>query len=193
MPNWVVLVTKVMADYSLILYDPPPCISHIPTPIQIDHNKPWAYYDGSTQEQGYGGGTILHLNHQHSFSMLIAFRKGSNNSVELLSTKHIIQFALEKIYEDLQLFGDSKIICDCLIRKARCSTIALIHILDETLRIITSFDSFTWSHIYREQNKPANNLSKEVVIREQGIWLIRQCRGDDFYQYFHRPLMDLNV
>ena len=125
--------------------------------------------------------------------MLIGFHKCTNNSTELLAAKHLIQFALEKNFTDLQLFGDSKIICDWLNRKTRCSTYTLLHILDETLRLISYFDTFTCSHNYREQNGATDSLSKEVAIGESGFWMIKEQNGEAFYQYYHQPFMELDV
>lgn len=67
-PNWVVLATKVIVDYSLILDDPPPNNRRNPSPLQINLNKLWAFFDGAAQERGCGGGAILHLSHQHSYN-----------------------------------------------------------------------------------------------------------------------------
>lgn len=65
---------------------------------------------------------------------------GSNNFVELSITKLLIQFALEKHYRALQLFGDSQVVCDWLNKKTRCYTYTLRHIMDEALRLSSHFD-----------------------------------------------------
>lgn len=75
----------------------------------FDPHMPLEYFDGATQEDGYGGGVILHLTHKHSFNLFMGLRRGTNNSGELSAPLHIICFSLEKNFHVLQLFGDSKI------------------------------------------------------------------------------------
>jgi len=125
--------------------------------------------------------------------MLMGFRRGTNNFAELLAAKFLILFALEKNCRDLQLFGDSKVVCDWLNRTSRCSAFTLRHILDEAPRLNSSFDSFACKHIFSERKTTADILSKEAGNRDLGIWMIREQRDGEHYQYYHRPFMDITV
>lgn len=87
--------------------------------------------------------------------------RGTNNYVELCITKHLIHFALEKHCRHLQLFGDSKIVCNWLNRASHCNAYSLKHILDEAHRLLSTFDSFTCHHIYREHNSGEDYLSSD--------------------------------
>lgn len=122
----------------------------------------------------------------------MAFRRGTNNFTELSATYHIIRFALEKGCIALQLFGDSKIVCDWLNRVC-CRTFTLRHILDEALRLTSLFDHFSCNHIYREQNTEADRLSKEGAIREQDNWLIIEYIDGEHHQFYHRPFMEILI
>ena len=102
----------------------------------------------------------------------MGFGKDTKNYAELSTTKFLIQLALEKNCRYLQIFGDSKVVWDWLNKYSICNAYTLSHILDEALRLITSFDSFTCHHIYREQNTAANKLSKEAANRDPDNWLI---------------------
>ena len=42
---------------------------------------------------------------------------GKNNYAKLITTKHLIQFAIEKDCRNLQMFGDSKIVCNWIIKQ----------------------------------------------------------------------------
>jgi len=123
--------------------------------------------------------------------MFMSFRRGTSSFAELLATKHLIHFSLEKNVKDIQLFGDSKIICDSPNRTSRCSSFYLSHILDETLRLISPFDSFTCKHIFMERNGVADSLSKKVAIGEPGISMIWEMHDGEHYQYYHRLFMDI--
>lgn len=58
----------------------------------IDKEHPWAYFDGSAQEQGCGGGIILHISESHYFHICLGLGEGTNNFVELLTIFHLLYF-----------------------------------------------------------------------------------------------------
>lgn len=118
---------------------------------------------------------------------------GTNNFAELSSTKFLIQHALQIQCRDLQLFGDSKIVCDWINKKSRCSAYTLSHILVEDHHLITSFDTFTCHHIFKERNADADKLSKEAAHKPSGTWMIQEHREGNFYQYYHQPFMDIDA
>jgi len=165
LPHWPSISSRIISDYSLIPEDEDIPRSRTITPESIDHSKPWAYFDGFAQEEGCEGGAILNLFVSHSLHIQMGLGGGTNNFAELFSAKFLIQYALQTQCRDLQLFGDSKIVCDWINKKTRCSAFSLFHILDEAHRLITTFDSFTCQYIYRERNADADSLSKEVAHR----------------------------
>jgi len=57
--------------------------------------------------------------------------RGLNNFVELITAKYLFQFALEKKCRNLQLFGDSKLVCNYINKTSNFSAYFLRHILDE--------------------------------------------------------------
>lgn len=159
-PHWPTILHHTIADYDLLPEDDNSAPPRTIIPESIDYTKPWAYFDGSAQEAGCGGGSILHLNASHKFKIHINLGRGTNNFAELCTAKHLIYFALEHHCRHLQLFGDSKIVCDWLNNTSYCNAYTLSHILGEAQRLISSFDSFVCRHIYREQNSEADQLSK---------------------------------
>ncbi|MCY6488339.1 reverse transcriptase-like protein, partial [Actinobacillus pleuropneumoniae] len=92
------------------------------------------------QEAGCGGGAVLYLNELHCYKIQINLGRGTNNFAELCTAKHIIHFAIQKHCSHLQLFGDSKIVCNWLNDASHCYAFSLRHILDEAKRLITSFE-----------------------------------------------------
>eukprot|EP00253_Pinus_taeda_P033651 PITA_33651 len=156
LPHWPSIILHTVADYNLLpdedLTTPPRTFK----PIPIDHTKPWAFFDGSAQDDGCGGGAILHINDRHCYKIQFNLGRGTNNFAELSSAKHIIHFAILKHCRHLQIFGDSKVVCNWLNNASHCHAFALRHILDEAKRIITSFESFVCHHIYSEQNTIAD-------------------------------------
>lgn len=192
-PHWPSIFSRILADYNSIPDEEEPLnqrnIIHEP----IDHSYPWAYFDDSTQERGCRGGAILHLSNSHVFKIQMGLGRGTNNFSELVLAKKIIHFALSKNCKQLQLFGDSQIICNWLNKSAHCNSYSLQHILDEAHRLITLFDIFSCHHIYRECNIAADSLSKEAALRDDTSQLIMEERDRSCYHYFHRSFIDLET
>lgn len=191
-PHWPTILNHTIADYNLIpetVSNPPPRTIN---PIAIDKSKPWAFFDGSAQDAGCGGGAVLYINELHCYKIQIKLEKGTNNFAELCTAKHIIHFAHQKHCRHLQLFGDSQIVCNWLNYASHCHAYSLRHILDEAKRLTTSFDSFVCRHIYREQNTEADQLSKEAAHSQLDQWLIQEKIDGTFHQYYHEPFVDLS-
>eukprot|EP00253_Pinus_taeda_P028743 PITA_28743 len=111
-PLWRSIGPRILADFDLLSEDstqPPPRTIH---PELIDKSHPWAYFDGSAQDEGCGGGALLYLREGHCYHIQVKLGRGTNNFAELSITKHLIHFALEKHCSHLQLFGDSKLVCN---------------------------------------------------------------------------------
>eukprot|EP00253_Pinus_taeda_P029159 PITA_29159 len=189
-PHWPSILLNTLADYNIIPEEDTSAPVRILRQLNIDKSKPWAFFDGSAQEAGCGGGAILHLNDTHCFKLQINLGRGTNNYAELCTAKHIIHFSIQKHCRHLQLFGDSKIVCSWLNNASQCHTFTLRHILDEARRLTSSFESFSCLHIYREQNTITDHLSKEAALRQGDQWLIQEEIDGQFYQHYHRPFDD---
>lgn len=118
--------------------------------------------------------------------------RGTNNFAELITAKYTIQFALEKQCKILQLFGDSKTVCNWINKNSNCNAYSLIHIMEEVHRLINFFDTFICHHIYREWNTVVDLLSKEAAHRPIGTWRILEQKDGTFHQYYHRPFIDIS-
>jgi hypothetical protein len=71
--------------------------------------------------------------------------------------------------------GDSKIIIDWLSRKGSLQVISLDCWKDKITDIFTSFQNISFNHVYREENKEADNLSKQALSRDPGKLIYFQC------------------
>lgn len=191
-PSWPSILCHIVADFNLL----PAPVSTTPTrtitPLTIDKSKPWAFFDGSAQADGCGGGAVLFLNDAHFYRIQIKYPNGTNNFTELSTAKHLIHFAIQKHCRHLQLFGDSHIVCNWLNSASHCHTYSLRNILDEAIRLISSFESFDCHHIYRELNSDVDQLSKEAAHSHLDQWLIQEMIDGTYHQYYHRPYIYLN-
>jgi ribonuclease HI len=158
---------------------------------QIDRGWPWNFFDGADSGDHllYGEGGCLHLSEHHFFFLRVGLGADTNNFSEILALKLLLLFVVEKGCKTLQVFGDSLLIINWVNRKQNCHIARLLPILEEVMRIISTFDIITFSHIYREQNKMADRLSKEASQLEYGRWHIMKHTTEGSFDY-HKPFQD---
>jgi ribonuclease HI len=64
----------------------------------VDPSIPWAYFDGSSQNNNTQsrGGAFLCQSSTHFFHLYMGFEPGTNNNAELLALKVLLLFAKDK-------------------------------------------------------------------------------------------------
>lgn len=70
-------------------------------PIWINH--PWAYFDGSAQDQGCGGGVLLHISITHSYNIQMGQGARKKKYDELITLRHFLDFSLNHYCRHLQI------------------------------------------------------------------------------------------
>jgi hypothetical protein len=87
---------------------------------------------------------------------------GSNNVVEIMSLKLLLQFVVEKEIHSIQIFGDSMNVINWTGKTQICHNTFLLPILEEIYIFFYSFETiYTLSHVYREHNQLVKSLSKD--------------------------------
>ena len=92
--NRVVIAAKILIVFHEIPEHKPSAPHRLIALAPIDKTTPWAYFDGVAQEQGSGGGFILHINEQHYYSVKMGLGGGTNNYAELVTLRHLLHFSL---------------------------------------------------------------------------------------------------
>jgi ribonuclease HI len=118
------------------------------------------------------GGGCIYLSDQHYFYLRAGLGIDTNNYSEIMALKLLLLFATEKGCTSLQIFGDSLIIINWANHEQLCHIARIRPYLAEVLRIISTFDTISLSHIYKERNTLAGRLSKEATQLEYGNWHI---------------------
>jgi hypothetical protein len=70
--------------------------------------------------------------------------------------------------EALQIFGESKIIIDWLNHRGKLQVVSLLVWKDRIRELQTFFRDISFSHIYRDQNKDTDLLSKIALQKQEG-------------------------
>jgi ribonuclease HI len=132
--------------------------------VEIDKSSPWGFFDGASQHNHCGGGGLLYLSDSHYYSLNFGFGTRTNNYVELMSLKLLIAFAIEKGCHSLNVFGDSLNVINWIKDTQRCTNTRLASLVEDIFRLQTTFESLICQHVYMENNKEADQRSKEGFI-----------------------------
>jgi len=158
--------------------------------VEIDQSRPWAFFDGASQNNICGGGAVLHLSASHYFTLSIGLGAGSNNYAELMSLKLLLIFGLEKGCTSITCFGDSLNVVNWIKRTQDCRNLRLGNLLSEIRMIILRYDNFICRHVYRENNQEADRASKEGLPKAFGTWHVTEFEDGRSQGYFHRPFVE---
>lgn len=158
--------------------------------VEIDRSVPWGFFDGAAQNNACGGGAILYLAENHSFTLTMGLGQGTNNFAEIMSLKLLMIFALEKDCTSLSVFGDSLNVINWIRQTQDCRNIAIGNILAATRMVIQRFDSFSCKHVFRENNKEADKASKDGLSMAFGSWKIKELRDGQSTEFYHRPFIE---
>ena len=116
--------------------------------------------------------------------------EGNNNFAELFSLKLLLIFAVEKGCRTLFCFGDSMNVINWVKKTQLCKNLRLENILTSIADIIDTFDSFSCSHVYRENNREADLASKEGLLLMEGQWKIRELIDGTEHTFYHCPFIE---
>ena len=116
--------------------------------------------------------------------------EGINNFVELFSLKLLLIFVAEKGCRTLVCFCDSMNVINWVKKTQVCRHLRLENILISIDDLIDTFDSFSCSHVYRENNKEVDMASKEGLLLMEGQWKIWEKLDDIEQTYYHRPFIE---
>ena len=138
----------------------------------IDKDIPWGYFDGASQDcqLSCGGGGVLYKSEDHFFHFSAGLGRGSNNFAKLMALRLLLLFALEQGCLSLQVFGDSMLVIEWEKETVQCHVLILLPILEEVIRIKQQFDHIYFTHVYRERNRVADQLSQGSDVGAFGIW-----------------------
>jgi hypothetical protein len=70
--------------------------------------------------------------------------------------------------KSIHIFGHSLNVINQSRKIQKCHNILLLSLIEEVLRILVTFESFSIRHVYREHNLEVNSLSKEGIQMGHG-------------------------
>jgi len=77
--------------------------------------------------------------------------------------------------QEIHVLGDSKIIIEWLQEKVHLQVVTLDCWKDRITVLIKQFHKITFAHVYREDNKVVDSLSKQALHKDPGKIIYFQC------------------
>ena len=129
---------------------------------------PAGFFDGASANNVGGVGVQLLLSNDHYFCFKLGVGPSTNTRSELLALWTLLYCANHMGLPSLFFHGDSAVIINWFNRRSALTLLSLdgwCHCIRE---LETEFIQLTATHIYREHNTMADNLSKEALTLPQG-------------------------
>jgi ribonuclease HI len=135
------------------------------------------WFDGATSSsrQNSGVGGVIRINEQRCYKWLFNCSPGTNTRAELLGTWVLLSLASWLSIQEIHVLGDSKIIIEWLQEKVHLQVVTLDCWKDRITVLIKQFHKITFAHVYREDNKVVDSLSKKALNRDLGKLIYFQC------------------
>ncbi len=132
--------------------------------IQLDKRKGYqAFFDGASfGNPGHLGAGFIILNKDkviYKYSKYVGV--GTNNEAEYIAMISLLQFAVKSGIRHLKIFGDSQLVINQISGEWRVKAEHLVVLLEETKTLIEKIPFISIEWIRREENKLADELSKE--------------------------------
>ena len=113
-----------------------------------------------------------------------AMGQASNNKAELTALWATLKVARSSHLQDIQIFGDSKVVVDWENGKNTIRAPHLQHLLAEIQELKSKFRRISFVHIYRELNAEADSLSKQALAYQPGLMETEEvAEGTSTYRY----------
>ena len=127
----------------------------------IDVLPPWEmYFDGAARQDGAGAGVILLSPEKHVFTYSFTLTNlCSNNVAEYQALVLGLQMAKEMKIQDLDVYGDSKLVIHQLLNDYDVKKDDLIPYYKHASQLLAEFESVRLQHVPRSANKTADALA----------------------------------
>jgi ribonuclease HI len=159
--------------------------------------RAWAmYFDGSACEDGCGIGILLVSPWGVTYSFSIRLPAPcTNNLAEYEAVRRGLELLSEAGAEEVEVFGDSKLVISQLMEEYRCESESLFPLWMQCLELMTQFRYISFYWIRRSQNAKANDLVQKAsgykAITNKADFLVQFLETGDWRADIFNYLKDL--
>jgi ribonuclease HI len=112
-----------------------------------------------------GAGAVIYKNGIEIWANhLFVGTNNTNNYAEYMGLIFGLEKAIELNIKALQVEGDSLLVINQMIGKYKCNSQNLIELYNKAKILVSDFDEIKFSHIFRNKNVRADELSNNAVI-----------------------------
>jgi ribonuclease HI len=161
--KWMFALSKFNIQYQPVKADL--ITERINTNIATLSVRAWGMYlDGSACEDECGIGILLVSPQGVTYSFLVRLSAPCiNNLAEYEVVRRGMELLLEAGVEEVEVFGDSKLVVSQLTEEYRCESKSLFPLWMHCRELITQFKYINFSWIPRSQNAEANDLAQKTL------------------------------
>jgi ribonuclease HI len=121
---------------------------------------------------GVGGSLYLSENNLLSFSTSLG--EATNKFSELMTLYLLLLLDLEKNIRQLNIFGDSMLVIQVMKDTHILRSYSMFPILEEIKRYSAKFTHISFTHVYKNQTKKVDQVSKAIPDLEKGSRKIKE-------------------
>jgi ribonuclease HI len=138
------------------------------------------WFDREAQSSGNncGAGGHIRINGYISYKWYLNCGSRTNTKEELLGVWALLTLASRLSILEIHVQGDSNIIIEWLKGKSHLQVATLECWKVRIGELIKLFQKITFSHVYREYNKVADNLSKYALLQVPGKIVYYCCEEE---------------
>ena len=114
------------------------------------------------------------VSESHSFEFALGVGTSTNTKAELIALWELLHISQTMGIPTLNIFGDSIVIISWVKGTSALRPPALSHWCMDTKRLTTCFHHLSFSHIFREHNQLADQLSKSSLSLAPGCGLLSE-------------------
>jgi ribonuclease HI len=125
------------------------------------------YFDGSAKPTGCGAGVSMvdeaKANVEVRFLSFPIVPLQTNNYTEYTGLVKGLEEALKMSVKSLTVRGDSLLVINQMKGVYKVKSDNLRPLYEHAVSLVTKFDHITWEHVYRDQNKRADELANQAA------------------------------
>ena len=129
------------------------------------------YFDGkAVPNPGKGSAAaVLYANDVILFEVGKYLEKTTNNQAEYLGLIIGLQECLRRGHKNIKVYGDSKLVIEQSAGRWKVNNLGLIDLHSQVKELSKQFQSISFTHVYRNKNKKADELTNIVFESKQHL------------------------
>ena len=129
------------------------------------------YFDGCSKgNPGPAGiGAVLYKNNEEVWGSCEFIGNKTNNESEYSALILGLEYVLDTGIKNLCVYGDSLLVINQINGKYKVKSQSLLTLFNKCKELISQFDYITFTHVYRNNNKRADELSNMALTNKTNV------------------------